>query len=349
MPFITTYVPYIMIAVFTIILLQYLRVVQQRGVDDGISGSGVFTEPILTKDNTPLVSSYCWDVKDIRCSQTKTLVKELIDYLRIRSGQIDCSALGASSSDMDPVTANSKANPAFIEKCIHLNTVINYFTRERALIKSAERVNEAMESVLSAVQRNPHWGLRLLNSGYMDTYTNEDVTYIMSTVSIKSLRCRFFDLVHFIYVRLVMVVLAGLTGALVWLLVRTIRKINEEREQQFFAMVSQVTNMVEKQYEMSLVNAEIKPYVAISHVYDTLVEPSQRAKKRNLWSKVVKFIEDNESRIHLETQFIDGEETHVWKWVLSKHPAQVKTTPPILTSLVGPSVVSGGKINDGKS
>ena len=44
--------------------------------------------------------------------------------------------------------------------------------------------------------------------------------------------------------------------------------------------------------------------------------------ENNIYSKnfnftqVVKFIEDHESRIHLETQFIDGEETLAWKWIV---------------------------------
>ena len=43
---------------------------------------------------------------------------------------------------------------------------------------------------------------------------------------------------------------------------------------------------------------------------------------------MTKFIEDHESRIHVETQFIDGEETHVWKWVA---PKTTTTTATIAT------------------
>lgn len=83
--------------------------------------------------------------------------------------------------------------------------------------------------------------------------------------------------------------------------------------------------MVEKQYELSLLDpANIKPYIAISHIYDTLVDPSERAAKKKLWNKIVSFIQDHESRIHLETQFINGEETHVWKWIVAKHESVLK-------------------------
>lgn len=33
------------------------------------------------------------------------------------------------------------------------------------------------------------------------------------------------------------------------------------------------------------------------------------------WEKAAKFIEDNESRIRLETRVIEGEEFQVWRWL----------------------------------
>ena len=93
-------------------------------------------------------------------------------------------------------------------------------------------------------------------------------------------------------------------------------------DKEYFDLITHVTGMVEKQYELSLLDpVNIKPYMAISHIYDSLVEPSERAGKKKLWNKIVNFIQDHESRIHLETEFINGEETHVWKWIVpaSKH------------------------------
>lgn len=47
-----------------------------------------------------------------------------------------------------------------------------------------------------------------------------------------------------------------------------------------------------------------------------MFEASQRGpKSAAVWKRVCQFIQDHESRIHVETQFIDGEETLVWKWV----------------------------------
>ena len=48
---------------------------------------------------------------------------------------------------------------------------------------------------------------------------------------------------------------------------------------------------------------------------------------------MVKFIQDHESRIHLETQFIDGEETNVWKWVAQKHMQSLTKSENILVGI----------------
>ncbi len=203
---------------------------------------------------------------------------------------------------------------------------MQFLANERRLIPNKQFQNEAIESVLSAIQKNPYWNLRLLNAAYSDTINLSEVTYVMSTVGSKPIMCRLRELVHFLYVRIVMVACLAVTLVLSWLLVKAVNRMNAEKDKEFFAMVSQVTHLVEKQYELSLISSadsQVKPFLAIAHIYDTLVEPSQRARKRKLWNKVVKFIQDHESRIHLETQLIDGEEIHVWKWVVPKHAGQV--------------------------
>lgn len=79
--------------------------------------------------------------------------------------------------------------------------------------------------------------------------------------------------------------------------------------------------MVEKQYELSLLGSvHVEPYIAISHIYDTLFDPSERAGKKKLWNKIVNFIQYHESRMHLEIHLINGEETHFWKWIVAALP-----------------------------
>jgi hypothetical protein len=65
-----------------------------------------------------------------------------------------------------------------------------------------------------------------------------------------------------------------------------------------------ILELFQRQNELSLENAGgIKPYIAISHVYDSLFDHSERNRQKSLWDKIVKYISDNESRIRVETQF----------------------------------------------
>lgn len=89
-------------------------------------------------------------------------------------------------------------------------------------------------------------------------------------------------------------------------------------------------------------NENVKPYIAISHVYDTIIAHSERKSQKSLWNKILKFINDHESRIRVETQFIDGEETLVWRWIVPVTTANLISTsinsqlvmPPLTTATV---------------
>lgn len=138
----------------------------------------------------------------------------------------------------------------------------------------------------------------------------------MSLTSYKPVLCRVRELAHFVYVRAVLVMCILVLAVLTYLVYAAVRNVYAERERAFFQLVARVTEHVEKQHELSQLDASVKAYVPIAHVYAAMFEASERgAKSARLWQRVCKFIEDHESRIHVETQFVDGEETLVWKWV----------------------------------
>ena len=282
--------PYLVIVIFTIIFLTYYRLILSDSSSDSSNGHAELSlQPPSAEDvaysasNAPRYHSehlYCDDIKDTHCSQTKMLIRELIDYLRFKSGQIDCSSL-ATSRDIDP-------RVAFVEKCVHMNKIRDYLVKERGLVVNPVHEGVAMESIVRAIAKYPHWGLRLLNSEYEEARDADQVTYVMSTVSSKSVGCRFRELLHFLYVRVIM--LASMFGALLlaYLGYKTLRKRQIERDTAFYSLVSSVTNMVEKQFEMSQLDpARTKPFIAVAHIYDTLVDPSQRASQKKLWNKVI--------------------------------------------------------------
>ncbi|XP_076310048.1 inner nuclear membrane protein Man1-like [Tachypleus tridentatus] len=51
-----------------------------------------------------------------------------------------------------------------------------------------------------------------------------------------------------------------------------------------------------------------------------LIPLSERKSKENLWKKVVKFLEENESRVRVEDQYIAGEVFSVWRWIQTSTP-----------------------------
>ncbi len=323
--------PYIILIILTIIALEYTRMKlveynNFNSINYSKKGAGEFDETYDESDSTINNQSpshyYCSDIKDSQCSQTKILVKELIDYLRSRSGQVDCAAPGLIKNQANNNAASQQLPVDFIEKCVHVNTVGSYFSNERRLIKNPKLAQqEAMVSVLNAVLNNPHWKLKALNSVYQDAQNSSDITYLMSMVSSKPIMCRFRELVHFLYVRIIMVVALAIITACAYFGYKFVSKIRQENETEFFDLVKRATQTVEKQYELSILpESTVKAHLAINHVYDSLVEPAQRKSKKKLWNKVIKFIEDHESRIHLGTEFVDGEECLVWKWVVPKAP-----------------------------
>lgn len=95
-------------------------------------------------------------------------------------------------------------------------------------------------------------------------------------------------------------------------------KSREEKKKTFYELVSQVVETVRSQYEANLRDSSIDSYVAINHMFDSLVTPSQRQAQKALWSQVVKFISEQESRIRVETKLLNGEETLVWQWIVPK-------------------------------
>ena len=303
--------PYLVAFIFALIIVMYIRM---KLISEPIeSTQQSFIEEQITdfmsqnKDN-----HFCPDVRDTKCSGTKDLTSKLIDFLRAKAGTIECLNIETERPDN------------LVAKCVHLNKITDYF-KTLNIIKNNQYQTDAVNSVLKAVAKNPHWKIHLLDDQYKETNDINEVTYLMSSINTKSLMCRFRELMHFIWIRLVMFTSILVTLVSGYFVYSKIRLMNIEKDREYYDLITRVTATVEKHYELSLLNpGTIKPYIAISHIYDHLFDPSQRAAKKKLWNKVVDFIQNHESRIHLETQFINGEETTVWKWIVPKHDPSLK-------------------------
>lgn len=178
--------PYIVFVIFTVIILQYVRMKFYSNVShkfNSFDSSSTNEQQQKHHSSVPPVLyeeySFCSDVKDTRCSQTKLLAKELIDYLRYVSGKVDCSPLAMEQKS----SSTSYLSAEFLEKCVHLNTIIAYLTHDRGLIPSTNIQTEAIDSVLNAIIRNPHWDVRLLNGNYSDTTVLSQVRIIEAALA----------------------------------------------------------------------------------------------------------------------------------------------------------------------
>jgi hypothetical protein len=334
-------IPYILVIMLIIVASEYIRIKMNSNEEDS-------TLNINDKNDNKLHKTkflFCSDIKDTQCLHTKLLMRELIDYLRLRAGKIDCSPPKITFSDSVEKSNEENLNEIiFREKSIHKNQIMDYLSSKKPnlLPRKDETRERAFSSIIKAIDLNPHWQLRVLDKNYTDLQfefeddNQPETIYIMSTTSSKSMSCRIRELLKIIYLRALMIVgtcCVGFVGYLVFIL---INKRNAKKNKEFFSLVAQVVDMLEKQYELHLINPDkIKPYIARSHIYDTIFDPSQRLAKKKTWEKLIKFIDEMESRVALETQFIEGEETLVWKWISPKHTTiqQLKTTETVSTFL----------------
>jgi membrane protein Man1 len=90
----------------------------------------------------------------------------------------------------------------------------------------------------------------------------------------------------------------------------------ERQRQAVFELVEQVLSILFHQHQMIV--REGKPgttFLAIDHIRDQLIAPSDRKRKAAVWAKVVQYIRNQESRVREDIQHIFGEEFRVWQWL----------------------------------
>ncbi|GBP76724.1 Inner nuclear membrane protein Man1 [Eumeta japonica] len=97
-------------------------------------------------------------------------------------------------------------------------------------------------------------------------------------------------------------------------LVRQRNKGYQKRKtEEVYSMVEQIIDVISQETEDSE-----EPYISVDHVRDTLISPQNREKMAAVWDAAVKFIQQNESRVRMEVQSVDGEDCRVWRWVSAR-------------------------------
>ncbi|TRY62605.1 hypothetical protein TCAL_03996 [Tigriopus californicus] len=106
----------------------------------------------------------------------------------------------------------------------------------------------------------------------------------------------------------------GLYRLYVW---RKEQKLQENQE--VFELVEQVLSLLVAQHQVSRSQGPggARPWVPVNHIRDQLIPPQDREKRRKkrIWSAVVKYINQSESRVRVDVQKVFAEEHAVWQWL----------------------------------
>ncbi|CAH3045951.1 unnamed protein product [Pocillopora meandrina] len=102
----------------------------------------------------------------------------------------------------------------------------------------------------------------------------------------------------------------------------------EEETRLMYKFVEEIIDILWEHHEASKTEKNLLPYLPIPHVRDMLIPPTERQKKFKAWTRAVRFLSANESRIRVESQRIAGEDFEVWRWI---HIATPKPHSPKLS------------------
>ncbi|XP_021344018.1 inner nuclear membrane protein Man1-like isoform X2 [Mizuhopecten yessoensis] len=188
-------------------------------------------------------------------------------------------------------------------------------TVEEAKKEIQELNKEKMFSgTLTLIMKNPRWNIRVLTKGNAPASTWKDIDHLETDPDL-SLLARVYGALYKIILGVVLLLMCFAVMMFGVLVLRHRQKAQEEERKKVFGIVEKIIDMVKENYDMNEQDSRQPPYMAVQHVRDQLLPPSQRKQMVPLWEKAVKFIEANESRIRVETQNIQGEDFIVWRWL----------------------------------
>lgn len=168
--------------------------------------------------------------------------------------------------------------------------------------------------MLHLVTDSEDWGIRTLAADGRNTSVAEEVKYLESCVPNMNFICRLRRAVLRMIYQLLLGFLVFIFSVLLFRFYLVKRKNTEEEQRQVYEMVEKIIDILKCHCE-ALARQDEDTYLAVQHVRDQLLPPAQRKQLLTTWEKAAKFIEDNESRIRLETRTIEGEEFQVWRWL----------------------------------
>ncbi|XP_073522612.1 LEM domain-containing protein 2 isoform X2 [Phyllobates terribilis] len=268
-----------------------------------IMKSGVLS---TSQDNgAKLLPADCEGRKDPFCKAqqkeiTLQILSELYDFLSLEAGRFECGNPSGLSSKCIPIT-RAKA---------HVMNVSGY---------TADRFDAALEWLL---RNDTHLGIWAKAEDTEELVTvRADVFCVESSRPRLGIVCR---LRNALYTAISNLFLALLGIFMLWLILIFLRyhwQSLEEEEKQMFALVDKIIGIVKHHHMDWILQREQNPYLVISHVRDSLIEPKDRKHLKSVWDRAVQFVE-NDSRVRTESQRVAGADLMVWRWTQSRkeHP-----------------------------
>ncbi|XP_046401234.1 uncharacterized protein LOC124167313 [Ischnura elegans] len=280
----------------------------------------------LCSENTNSPQENCVDRNNLQ--PALELFRLLHPWLEEKAAKAQCDVgwFGGSQSVNAAVVSHSKA----VEHLAFLKNV-------NADEKGVKDIDHRLRNLRIIIQKNPKWGVKVISPTDAISLGLDAEEYYVVPEPTLSWGCVLWQKAVGLLVSALAV--GGGFFALWWCQVGISWHLRrkERHQKEVYQLVEQALALLSahQQHQASLgsgadgIASGEGAYLAINHVRDQLIPPSERQKKAALWEEVVQFLEERESRVRMEVQMVSGEEFRVWRWLPSASPPP---SPPGLRS-----------------
>ncbi|KAF8789003.1 Inner nuclear membrane protein Man1 like protein [Argiope bruennichi] len=246
-------------------------------------------------------SKFCIEVNEDQCKSLILMSRELHYLLTTVAGNFECGYAKSRNLTVQEARVIMRdllsADSSF--KMEDFDTVFNHS--------------------LSLFKNNPKWGVKCLSlseeiSALARHSQIDYISALEATQAAKSLWCRIRLSIASTVTKILIMLAIGLLLFLMFLFVKYWKKRREAQEKLFYEMVERVIDILRDSGDSSQIDSLSGSCKAVVNVRDALIPPKDRKAKLWLWDRVVSFIEENESRVSVEYQKINGEDFKVWRW-----------------------------------
>lgn len=242
-------------------------------------------------------------------------------------------------------------SPEFARKCVTLFSAIVPMVEEQSAFdkcfrnESSEGKGVSVAKILHALEDSPEWRsepLREILSHLVQVVLNTKPQLDIGFDNSGEEMVLFHDnpqldwtcwfniksrmAANLVYISMMVVASVAIVGLLLFGSFKLYKWRSDmvlREKQDIFELVEQVLSLLVKHHHhltmqdgtpRSVANGS-RASLPVSHIRDQLIPPADRKRKRRIWSKVVQYIHESESRVREDVQIIYGEEHKVWQWI----------------------------------